>query len=102
MTGCTFGKGNFIFKDYGKQVYTFIRRSDGEAIRISIDWEPGPEPPEANEAWDKFSKGDRSPEVMKIVGKRKKDRTTTARKASQRAIIEEALENFFNQKNIQQ
>ncbi|MBF0564768.1 MAG: formylmethanofuran dehydrogenase [Nitrospirae bacterium] len=26
MTGCTFGKGNLIFKDYGKQVYTFIKR----------------------------------------------------------------------------
>ena len=26
MAGCTFGKGNLIFKDYGKQVYTFIRR----------------------------------------------------------------------------
>jgi len=22
MTGCTFGKGNLIFRDYGKQVYT--------------------------------------------------------------------------------
>jgi formylmethanofuran dehydrogenase subunit E len=35
MTGCTFGKGNFIFQDYGKNVYRFYRRSDGKAIRIS-------------------------------------------------------------------
>lgn len=33
-TGCTLGKGNLVFKDYGKHVYTFIRRSDGKAIRI--------------------------------------------------------------------
>ena len=36
-TGCTFGKGNLIFRDYGKQVYTFINRVTGKAIRISLD-----------------------------------------------------------------
>lgn len=34
MTGCTFGKGNLIHKDYGKNAYTFIRRSDNKAIRV--------------------------------------------------------------------
>lgn len=34
LTGCTFGKGNLIHRDYGKNAYTFIRRSDGRAIRI--------------------------------------------------------------------
>ena len=35
LTGCTFGKGNLIHRDYGKNVYTFVRRSDGRAVRIS-------------------------------------------------------------------
>lgn len=35
MTGCTLGKGNLIHRDYGKNAYTFIRRSDGKAIRLS-------------------------------------------------------------------
>ena len=35
LTGCTFGKGNLIHRDYGKNAYTFIRRVDGRAIRIS-------------------------------------------------------------------
>jgi formylmethanofuran dehydrogenase subunit E len=35
VTGCTIGKGNLIFRDYGKQVYTFINRSTGDAVRIS-------------------------------------------------------------------
>ncbi len=34
LTGCTFGKGNLIHLDYGKNAYTFIRRSDGKAIRV--------------------------------------------------------------------
>lgn len=34
LTGCTFGKGNLIFKDYGKNAFTFYRRRDGKAIRI--------------------------------------------------------------------
>jgi len=47
LTGCTFGKGNLVHHDFGKNVYTFIRRSDGKAVRISTrsgDWgEPDPE-----------------------------------------------------------
>jgi len=35
LSGCTFGKGNFVFKDYGKMVYTFFCRISGKAIRAS-------------------------------------------------------------------
>ena len=35
LTGCTFGKGNLVHLDYGKNAYTFVRRSDGRAIRVS-------------------------------------------------------------------
>jgi formylmethanofuran dehydrogenase subunit E len=35
LTGCTFGKGNLIHLDHGKNVFTFYRRSDGKGIRIS-------------------------------------------------------------------
>jgi formylmethanofuran dehydrogenase subunit E len=35
VTGCTFGKGNLIFRDYGKQVYTLFHRKTGRAVRIS-------------------------------------------------------------------
>ncbi len=36
LTGCTFGKGNLVHLDYGKNAYTFARRSDGRAIRVSV------------------------------------------------------------------
>jgi formylmethanofuran dehydrogenase subunit E len=35
FTGCTFGKGNLIHRDYGKNAFTFVRRSDAKAIRIT-------------------------------------------------------------------
>ena len=34
LTGCTFGKGNLIHKDYGKNAFTFYRREDGKAARL--------------------------------------------------------------------
>lgn len=35
LTGCTFGKGNLFFHDYGKHVYTFALRPSGRAVRVS-------------------------------------------------------------------
>lgn len=34
LTGCTFGKGNLIHLDYGKNAFTFFNRSDGRGIRL--------------------------------------------------------------------
>jgi len=36
VTGCTMGKGNLIFRDHGKQVYTFLNRKTGKALRIAL------------------------------------------------------------------
>jgi len=38
ITGCTFGKGNLSFRDYGKHVYTFFNRRTGQGVRISEDY----------------------------------------------------------------
>ena len=35
VTGCTAGKGNLIFLDYGKHVYTLINRRNGKAVRVA-------------------------------------------------------------------
>ena len=34
LTGCTFGKGNLILRDYGKRAFSFYRKSDGKGVRI--------------------------------------------------------------------
>ncbi|HTY15358.1 MAG TPA: FmdE family protein [Methanoregulaceae archaeon] len=35
VTGCTAGKGNLVFRDYGKHVYTLINRKNNYAIRVA-------------------------------------------------------------------
>lgn len=34
LLGCTFGKGNLVFRDFGKQVFTIYSREKGKALRI--------------------------------------------------------------------
>ena len=41
VLGCTFGKGNFHFRDYGKHTYTIYRRSDGKGVRLVLKAPPG-------------------------------------------------------------
>jgi len=44
ILGCTFGKGNLIFKDYGKNAYTIASRHQNRAVRIARKYESGPHP----------------------------------------------------------
>lgn len=37
LTGCTIGKGNLLYRDFGKQVYTFGVRNGSRALRISVN-----------------------------------------------------------------
>jgi formylmethanofuran dehydrogenase subunit E len=36
LTGCTFGKGNLIYKDYGKMGFTFFNRLTGQGVRLAL------------------------------------------------------------------
>ena len=74
MTGCTFGKGNLIFRDYGKQVYTFIKRPGGSGIRISVDWKKPEETAEEKAMWESYMKGERFSSVVRFVHDRKSAR----------------------------
>ncbi len=37
LTGCTFGKGNLVYKDYGKMGFTFFNRRSGQGVRLSMN-----------------------------------------------------------------
>lgn len=55
ITGCTFGKGNFIYRDYGKISFTFFNRDTGKGVRIARTAENGdPVSPEHRKLMEKI------------------------------------------------
>lgn len=36
LTGCTFGKGNFIYREYGKMALTLLSRKTGQGVRVAM------------------------------------------------------------------
>lgn len=36
VTGCTFGKGNLIYRDTGKMAFSFFNRANGESLRMIL------------------------------------------------------------------
>lgn len=36
LTGCTFGKGNLIHRDHGKQAFTLLDRRTGKGVRLAL------------------------------------------------------------------
>ena len=87
ITGCTFGKGNLVFRDYGKQAYTFLKRPSGEAVRISIDFAAPQETEGEKEMWKRYSHGDRSAEVLKAVHNRRAKKTKAILDASEDELL---------------
>ncbi|MBF0120097.1 MAG: formylmethanofuran dehydrogenase [Desulfobacterales bacterium] len=69
LTGCTFGKGNFIFKDYGKMAVTLLSRNSGKGVRVSI--QPNPFTP--NEEHHALMKKVMSKDANEIETKRFKE-----------------------------
>ena len=63
ITGCTFGKGNFVHRDYGKHVFTFFSRQTGKGVRIARKPEDqNPIDPEHRELLAKIRQGTASDE----------------------------------------
>ena len=36
LTGCNFGKGNLVYRDYGKIGFTFFNRRTGQEVRLAM------------------------------------------------------------------
>lgn len=62
LTGCTFGKGNLVHRDWGKNAYSFFRRSDGRAIRIVARPDAWARNPEHQELFAKVRSRTATPE----------------------------------------
>ena len=76
ITGCTFGKGNLIHLDYGKNAFRFIRRRDGKAVRILV--KPGfgkPLTPDEEQHLKRMREGNPSQEDIQKSRKIRQART---------------------------
>jgi formylmethanofuran dehydrogenase subunit E len=74
LTGCTFGKGNLIFKDLGKQVYTFACRNSGRAVRVAVKGSIRRQDPLFKELRDKVYGGTATSEDRKAFHKHQQER----------------------------
>jgi len=75
INGCTFGKGNLIFNDLGKHVYTFFKRGERKALRISMNPRQPREDPRYNELFPKVRNGTATDEEAEEYKKRHAERS---------------------------
>ncbi len=91
LLGCTFGKGNLVFHDHGKSVYTFHDRNTGGGWRYSLKEFPQPNDG-AMELFSKVRSGEASPEEKTRFWKLWVDRA---------AQVLEAGEDLFDIREVQ-
>jgi len=88
LTGCTFGKGNLIYRDYGKMAFTFFNRRTGQGIRLAMK----PDSVPANKR------------QIELFGKSRDGRITDAERAEletlgmqrTKAVLDTSAENLFS------
>ncbi len=81
LTGCTFGKGNLIHLDYGKNAFTFYRRSDGKGLRIVA--RPG-------------IVGEKAPELIRLRKKMGREDLTPGEEARLKEAMEQGTERILD------
>ena len=74
LLSCTLGKGNLIYRDHGKQVYTVFARKQGVGIRVAM--KPGPfrRTPEQEAIFREVMSGNASGDEMKAFRKSQNQR----------------------------
>lgn len=88
LTGCTFGKGNLIHKDYGKNAFTFYRRRDGKALRLVT------RPRSLGELGDQLARLNSKMQKQGLTPE-EKQRWEAAREHASRQIMEAEPEELF-------
>ncbi len=91
LLGCTFGKGNLIFRDWGKQVFTFSDRATGRSVRVSFAGEvPGGD--RRRELQEKIASGQARDEDKKLWEELRMDAV--------KELIGDHLERFFRVREV--
>src|SRR5512147_1705655 len=75
MTGCTFGKGNFIFKNYGKHAFSLIDRRKGKGVRVCLRSDAVKMDPESLSLSEKVQKDEASAKDMEQYRQLQRERT---------------------------
>lgn len=92
ITGCTFGKGNFIFKNYGKHAFSLADRKRGKAVRVSLRPDAFKIDPVSLSLSERVQKDEASPEELTQFRRLQKERT--------RKILEADAESIFTIEEI--
>lgn len=90
LTGCTFGKGNFIFRDHGKQVFTFLGRDSGKGVRLAMQPDVLERPEEHQELMDKIREG--------TAGADERERFWTLHHQLSRDVLNTPIDRLFSKK----
>ncbi|WP_147819728.1 FmdE family protein [Salidesulfovibrio onnuriiensis] len=89
LTGCTFGKGNLIHRDWGKNAFTFYRKNDGKGLRALLRPEAmGPNYAECRDLMKKSVDGTATPE--------EEERLALLRREQQQNLMDAPLEEVFH------
>ncbi len=94
VCSCTFGKGNLIFRDHGKHVYTLYDRRRGRGVRLSVEWPDREEDPEFDRLREAVSSGEGSRDEEEAFWLKMRERSEAILEApaSTFLTIEEAAE----------
>ncbi len=89
LTGCTFGKGNLIHRDFGKNVFSFFnRRSGDDALRVAVRTDFLANESDKREQIDTESSGSAG-------AKKQKERNQKLREEMCVKLMEASLEDIF-------
>jgi formylmethanofuran dehydrogenase subunit E len=81
LTGCTYGKGNLIHKDYGKTAFTFFDRETGQGFRCLL--KPG-------------ARGDTADEISQLQGKIASGEANPSEQARSRELRQQLEERLMS------
>ena len=74
MTGCTFGKGNFLFKNYGKHAFSLMDRRNGRGVRVCLRPDAFKMDQKSLSLSEKVQKGNASSKEIKRYGQLQQER----------------------------
>ncbi|MDR3567203.1 MAG: FmdE family protein [Syntrophobacteraceae bacterium] len=87
LLSCTMGKGNLIYRDHGKQVYTVLDRKRGLGIRVATKPGPFQRTPEQEQIFRKVMSGEASQEEVKIFEKSREQKIKEILEAEETALF---------------